>query len=268
MAADKVSASRLIFRPTFKPGCCVGDSMKPWQREPHDLDIEQWSRSFMTEVRANPSARRAWRRIQRADFPDKAAIGLFLYWSGTEPDQAVGRWLGELHGRAIEIAKKLKEVTRLMQLEDRRSPKPPHSRGRPRKPAKVAWEEALKAPLGDGGMATVGSAIERLERDTGRRFTPTQWRRILVKSGGKRSAMNGKLCLAALQALARDYKVDLGYRSIKALADCAAPKLELDDRDLQRYLKDARGVVRQYVDLWKRARLSRKSFAHLFAPHK
>ena len=242
--------------------------MKPWQPEPHDQDIKQWSHQFMTEVGFNPSARRAWRRIQRAGFPDKAAIGLFLYWSGTEPDQAVARWFAETHERTREAAKKLKEATLLKQLEGRRSPKPPHSRGRPRKPVKDALEEALKSPWGDGSMATIGSAIARLERETGRRLTLTQRRRVLVKSGGGRSAMNSKLCLAALQELARDHDVDLGYKSIKALAECAAPNFELDVRELQRYLKRARGAVRQMVECWKRVSLRRESFAHLFANHK
>jgi hypothetical protein len=199
--------------------------------------------------------------------PDKAALALFLYLSGQAQGGEVAREFERTYRLTGEASRRLKAAIRAEKLERTRA----GSRGPSHKPASEARAEALASafPARSGDLATVGDAFARLERETGRRFTVAQMRQILVKSGGRRSPLDSRLCLAALQELAGDYGVRLGFRSLAELADCAGPWKYGDEdkaRELQHYLKANRGKARQIADAWKPLTMNRSEFPHLFDP--
>jgi hypothetical protein len=207
--------------------------------------------------------------IQDASFPDNAALGLFLYWNGTTRGGEVRRTFEETYKLTGEASRRLKAAVRAEGLE--RSPRNRGSRGPSRRPATAARTEALEVPFPGvpSDIGTIGDAMDRVRRETGRELTLAESRRALVKSGGRRSRLDSRLCLVALQELAKDYGVTLGYASIAALADCAGPEKYRDKfgaRELQRYLKDFSGEARQMVETWKPLTMRRDEFPHLFSP--
>jgi hypothetical protein len=223
--------------------------------------FKSWSYEFMDRIRASNSARRIWRKIQTAGFPDGAALLLHLFSIEADRDPEMCR-------RTTEAKKRLRAAIRAVG----RSTAPKGRRGPSRKTTDQLVAEALASPWPGGReFATIGDATKRLKLETGKELTQNEilWR---LKDLGERSPLNNeRFSLVRLQVLAETRGVKLGYKAVATLAKCAGNfryEKESSRRELQRYLKQFPDHEPILADMSPDLEIieSRVEFAHLFAP--
>lgn len=210
MAADKVSASRLAFRPHSKTGSHAGDGMK---------DPREWEQGFIERLKQQPHGLKAWEKLRCAGLLDFIKFHLYCY--------AVWRPFKR------PVRRGLRETTRaLKKLRDAIKADREQVRGSRRKLEKVLenaattrwpYENPAVKTLADASAAypvignltlqeaTIdnGKARQNVKRYDGKEFL------IIVRAGAKARGVH--LTMAELVELAHAAREDAGYISENAL---------------------------------------------------
>jgi hypothetical protein len=192
-----------------------------------DADVFRWERDFIQNVRDHPTARGAWREIEQTDSGNWARILLFHYailHAETLPQvfQGKARMTSNLESaaRASRQASARRNDPRVRLFAERR---------------KVAAETASQTPwpfhnpnvktIGDAAVTYTEIAVLRLEESASN----------VRKSLDALRRYGSKPYLVILRDYAADFGIRLGLRRLVALALCAAPNPNLDERTLGRF---------------------------------
>jgi hypothetical protein len=190
---------------------------------PSPEDISSWFQDFLSNVRNNPTARRAWRRLRVADLAEAAMYHLWKY--GHSDSQFL-----KVRKDAGRVAREVRDTIRALRIA--KSDQEPKRA----KDALIFYRRALEHlmkldqplhwPFLWEAEAPLAMHIELSRREG---FQPLQLLeghfKFLASTGGP---LRREVWLRKLQELAMTSEVNLGLKSLVALAECAAPSLPID----------------------------------------
>ncbi len=192
----------------------------------------EWLGELRQNLECDPTARRAWKKLGGAGLESEGVLAL---WHYAHPPT---EYLRKGERRTRHLSAQLRALIRAGKVEQHKQ-----TAGDPR--AKLFFErywdkhvDAVRAetPFADGG--TLGDwLISRAARGGAPGYDLPKLRREIVRVGGERSPLsNPKFWLWILRCYATNAGVQIGSKSLVALANCARPRDSLDERSLARYL--------------------------------
>lgn len=205
--------------------------MKPDEQFWTLSDFQSWKQSFQEEMRFNPTAKRQWVKINRADLSRPAEFLLFQFAYG----EKVVRKYYEKNKNVAAAVKATEE--KLDKAQKRRSDQRFTMFARRAADSLIAL---IKTPNPNpySQREMYGELIEA-NPSLGSDLQDSAWRGEVIRRGGT------KPLLFVLKDLAAEHGVCLGYTSLAALADAADPSTEHDRWSLiefaqQEWVREAR----------------------------
>jgi hypothetical protein len=197
-----------------------------------EAQTQEWIATFEKECELNPTAKKAWQEICEAGL---RAWALQLLWGYSGAAVEVVRAMNASRMNATDA---LDEAIRAEQKAAKRIVNPRSALFRSR--AQKKRSKALRAqwPIEDKTAATLREAMSRDSLPEDHPQSLTKARKALVKAAGKRSPLSvSQYFIFLLQGVAECRGVRLGMKQLVALADCADPSRQLDEKNLHRFIK-------------------------------
>lgn len=210
----------------------------------NDMDVPEPTRptekpdDWVSESRRNfaqhPTTQKAWRKLQSSGLEDSTWHLLRGYAAGADTV------MDQLTKEAIRL---LDAAVRAERVAQQSSPKCAHDPDLFRRRAREARNAALGAkwPTPSAGIYTLRDELELVKKETGKEYPLAVVQKVLNKTAGLRSRVDSPMYfLMLLKGHAAQHGVNLGVKTLAALADCVCPNhltKSLDPSTLARYLR-------------------------------
>jgi len=200
---------------------------------------ELWRDQFLSDCKANPTARNAWRELERAGIARQALLLLWYYAAAEDT-------IAQFRDGVTEVADNLEKARRAARRAEQG-----HNDTRPQMFAQRKEEKlqaAANSPWVDpyAEERTLADAVKSHPEVAGLSLeeAPNEFRK--ANEAVRRYGTKVFLCILRDYAASRGVRLGLGR--LVALAECAHPEKEIDKRTLSRCFED--DTVRLAAPKW------------------